>query len=475
MRFLLIFTLAISAFGADKLKEFKPSRLNLFSPEQDIQLGKESAAEVRKTMQVVNNPELTAYVNRVGARLAKSPHAGGYPFNFEVVNDPTINAFALPGGPMFVHTGLLASLDNESQLAGVLAHEMSHVALRHGTSNVSKANLIQLPAMLAGTMLGNKGGLLGTLGQLGIGLGAQSMLLKYSRGAETEADLNGAQIMNDAGYDPTQMAVFFQKLEEGGKSDDSKLANFLSDHPTPGNRVKYVSDQNKLLPKKAYSEPEAAALPKVKQIVAALPPPPKPAPTATATAVQPGGAPAPAPAGTPAPAQGGAPATTDARPSGRYRSHQGPDYQLSYPDNWEVFGDPNAHSVTIAPRATLIQDPQGQVQVGYGFITAYYFPQDGKGNLQRDTTALLKQVLAGNAQMRQTGNSKSVKVAGQNGFLTPLESPSPYQGQAKELDMLLTIARPEALFYIVFIAPDSEWATTQPTFDAVVSSLQFTK
>jgi Zn-dependent protease with chaperone function len=455
MRLLLIATLATTAFAAEKLKEFKPSRLNLFSQEQDVQLGKESADEVRKTMPVVNNAELTGYVNRIGARLAKSKRAGGYPYTFEVVNDPSINAFALPGGPMFVHTGLLASLDNESQLAGVLAHEMSHVSLRHGTSNVSKANLIQLPAMLGGAMLGNKGGIWGTLGQLGIGLGAQSLLLKYSRGAETEADLNGAQIMNDAGYDPTQMALFFQKLEGPNGGDNSKLANFMSDHPTPGNRVKYVSDQNKLLPKKAYSEPEASALPRVKQIVAGLPPPPKPIQQAAAgQAGQPG-------------AQG-----ADPRPSGKYRPHQGPDFQLNYPDNWEVFGDPNSPSVTIAPRSTLVQNQQGGVEIAYGMLTSYYFPQDNKGNLQRDTAALVKQL--GDSQVRQTGNAKSVKVGGQNALLTPMESQSPFQGQ-REIDMLLTIARPEALFYIVFIAPESEWATTQKAFDNVVASLQFSK
>jgi Zn-dependent protease with chaperone function len=463
MRTLLFLTLAATAFAADKVKVFKPGWLNLFSPEQVIQLGKESADEVRKTMPVVNNTELTSYVNRIGARLAKSPRAGGYPYTFEVVNDPSINAFALPGGPMFVHTGLLTSLDNESQLAGVLAHEMSHVSLRHGTSNVSKSNLVQLPAMLGGAMAGNKGGIWGTLAQLGIGLGAQSMLLKYSRNAETEADLNGAQIMNDAGYDPTQMALFFQKLEGGsGGGDNSKLANFLSDHPTPGNRVKYVNDQNKLLPKKTYSEPEAAALPRVKQIVASLPPPPPPVkPAAQAGA---GGSP-----------QAGSqpnPPSADSRPSGKYRQHQGTDFVLNYPDNWEVFADPNAHSATIAPRATLVQNQQGQVEIGYGMMTAYYFPQDNKGNLQRDTTALIKQLQA--SQAKQTANSKSVKVGGQAALLTPMESPSPYQGK-REIDMLLTVARPEALFYIVFVAPDSDWAATQKTFDDVVASLAFTK
>jgi predicted Zn-dependent protease len=261
-----------------QVREYKPSGLNLFSKEQEIQLGKESAEQVRKTPPIVKNDELVGYVNRIGRRLARSKRLNGYAFTFEVVNDPSINAFALPGGPMFVHTGLLAAIDNESELAGVLAHEMSHVELRHGTGNVTKGNLIQLPTMLGAEMVGKKGGVLGSLGQLGVNLGSQSVLLKYSRGAEQEADLNGAQIMNEVGYDPSQMAAFFQKLETTGSKDNSKMANFLADHPTPGNRVKYVSDQNAKLPKVAYSELEPQNLPWIKQIVAGLPaPPPKPA------------------------------------------------------------------------------------------------------------------------------------------------------------------------------------------------------
>jgi predicted Zn-dependent protease len=194
-----------------------------------------------------------------------------------VVNDPSINAFALPGGPMFVHTGLIAALDSESQLAGVLAHEMSHVALRHGTSNASKANMVQLPSVLGAQYAGSKGGILGQLAPLGINAGAQSLLLKYSRSAEKEADLNGAQIMNDVGYDPTQMAKFFEKLEAQGNRDNSKLANFMSDHPTPGNRVQYVSEEAKKLPKITYSEAEPQNLATMKQIVASLPAPKPPA------------------------------------------------------------------------------------------------------------------------------------------------------------------------------------------------------
>ena len=136
---------------------------------------------------------------------------------------------------MFINTGLLRAVDNEAQLAAVMGHEMSHVILRHGTNQASKANLIQLPAMLAGQIAGTSGGMMGQLAQIGIGIGANSVLLKFSRTAESQADLMGSHIMAEAGYDPVQMAKFFDKLNaEGGK----QAPEFLSDHPNPGNRQK---------------------------------------------------------------------------------------------------------------------------------------------------------------------------------------------------------------------------------------------
>jgi Zn-dependent protease with chaperone function len=453
---LIVLLLVAAVSGLAQLKQFKPG-FNLFSPEQDIQLGKEAAAEVQKTMPVINNPELTGYVNRVASRLTKSKRAGQFPYTFQVINDPSINAFALPGGPMFIHTGLLAALDNESQLAGVMAHEMSHVALRHGTNQVSKANLIQLPLMLAAGVLGDSQSIWGSLAQLGIGLGAQSVLLKYSRDAERDADLNGAQIMNDAGYNPTQMAAFFQKLEAQGGSDNSRLANFLSDHPTPGNRVKYVEDQNRYLPRVQYTENEPQNLPRIKQIVAGLPAPPKQ--TSRQGAV--GGS-----------GQGTSPSLPESRPSGQYREYQGRDFSLRHPDNWEVFGDRNSGAITVAPRSALVADSQGQTQIGFGFMAATYIPENGQAaNLKRDTTNLLRQIQAGNPNMRQSGQQRNVRVAGQPALVTSLESPSPF-GNQREVDMLVTIARRNGLFYMVFIAPDSEWSNAQKTFDEVVRSLR---
>ena len=247
-----------------------PSRFhpgfNLFSKEQDVQLGQENAAQVRKQMPIVKDPFLTEYVNRVGKKLAASQEAqeSGFPFSFEVVADPSINAFALPGGPMFINTGLLKAVDNEAQLAGVMGHEMSHVILRHGTNQASKQNLIKLPALLGSQMAG--GSMVGQLAQMGIGLGANSVLLKFSRTAESQADLMGSHLMAEAGYDPVQMARFFQKLNtEGG----SRPLQFLSDHPNPDNRERAIEQEVSRMPQQRYGY-QSGEFQKMKKAVATI-------------------------------------------------------------------------------------------------------------------------------------------------------------------------------------------------------------
>ncbi len=252
---------------------FRPG-FNLFSKDQDVQLGKESADQVRKQMTVVKDPVLTDYVNRVGKRLvsAREAEESGFPFTFEVVADSSINAFALPGGPMFINTGLLRAVDNEAQLAGVMGHEMSHVILRHGTNQASKSKLIELPALLGSQMAG--GSMAGQLAQLGIGLGAGSVLLKFSRTAESQADLMGSHLMAESGYNPLEMARFFNKLNaEGGQ----RAPQFLSDHPNPDNRQKAIEEEAKKLPQQNYRY-QTGQFQRMKQAVAQIhEPKPKPA------------------------------------------------------------------------------------------------------------------------------------------------------------------------------------------------------
>jgi predicted Zn-dependent protease len=254
------------------LAQVRPPKpgFNLFSKEQDVQLGREYAAEVEKQFRVVSDAGLTAYVNDIGKRLVRSPHAGEFPYFFKVVADDSINAFALPGGPMYIHTGLIKAAENEAQLAGVMGHEISHVALRHGTNQASKQNLLQLPAMLAAGKMG--GGLAGQLAQVGLGLGANSLFLKFSRSAESQADYNGALILHDAGYNPIEMARFFEKLEAEGGSRGA-LAQFFSSHPNPGNRRQALETLIRQLPGRAYTAADGAAFRRAQESAARAPAP----------------------------------------------------------------------------------------------------------------------------------------------------------------------------------------------------------
>ncbi len=272
--FLVLAVFAVYAFAVAELKTLKPG-WNLFTPQQDVQLGQEAKAEVDKTKPIVHDARIDAYITELGKRLAASPRAGNFPFTFQVINDKNINAFALPGGPVFINSATIIAARNEAQLAGVIAHEMSHVALRHGTHEASKGRAVELIAGLAGATTGQS--MLGSLARAGITLGANSMLLHYSREAESQADYNGAEIMADAGYNPVEMARFFQLLES--KSSEGRIAQFLSDHPTPGNRVQAVEEEVSYMPKRDYRT-DSPEFHRIQALVKALPPPPQTQPAA---------------------------------------------------------------------------------------------------------------------------------------------------------------------------------------------------
>ncbi len=230
---------------------FRPSTSSdAFTRSQEIQIGQQTAAEANKKLPLLPDSDpITKYVQQLGAKLAAHAPGEKWPYSFRVVNEKEINAFALPGGPIYINLGTIQAADNEAQLAGVMAHEISHVALRHGTRAATKQMEAQLPLQILGALIGNSG-LLAQLTQMGIGFGVGSYFLHNSRQAENEADLMGTDIMYDTGYDPKQMAEFFRKLEAQGNAD----IQFLSDHPNPGNRVQSVSHEVSVLPPKNLIE-----------------------------------------------------------------------------------------------------------------------------------------------------------------------------------------------------------------------------
>ncbi len=283
---------------------------NVFSKTEDISVGQENAKQVLSQYEVVKNQFLQAYVQRLGQKLASTPEAkeSGFEFTFTLLNVDQINAFALPGGPMFIFTGLLKAVDNEAQLAGVMGHEMAHVILRHGTHEATKANGVEI---LAGGLAALLGG--GRLVRAGLGLTANSFVLKFSRDAESEADALGSHLMAEAGYDPIQMAKFFEKLGASGQ----RMPQILSDHPNPGNREAAIAAEMHTLPARKYGY-ESGDFARMKKELAALPPGKKP----SSDAIGPGS---------------GVPASPAPPSASGWREYRDAHFTLRYPEGWEDY------------------------------------------------------------------------------------------------------------------------------------------
>jgi hypothetical protein len=206
--------------------------LNLSSIESDVRMGKQAAAEVERDVQLINDPVITEYVNRIGQNIVKNSDATQFTFSFKVVDSDEVNAFALPGGFAYVNSGLILAADDEAELAGVMAHEIAHVAARHASENNSKGTLFQI-GMIPAIIL--TGGVLGTaiqeVSQIALPMG----MFKFSRGAETEADKLGLEYMYLTGYDPAATISFFEKLQ--AKESTRKVNSLFASHPPTPDRV----------------------------------------------------------------------------------------------------------------------------------------------------------------------------------------------------------------------------------------------
>ncbi|HST51785.1 MAG TPA: M48 family metallopeptidase [Pyrinomonadaceae bacterium] len=207
---------------------------NLFSPEQDVELGKLSAEEVTRQLPLLRDERTTRYVQRLGERLAAKAPGYRFTYKFFVISSPEVNAFSLPGGYVFVNSGAVAAARDEGELAGVLAHEIAHVALRHGTNQASKAYVAKTGRDVLDAVTGGRRNEVGAFADAFAGNCANVIFMKLNRSAELQADAEGARMMAAAGYDPHDMANFFARL---GEQSNEHAPEFLSDHPDPLSRV----------------------------------------------------------------------------------------------------------------------------------------------------------------------------------------------------------------------------------------------
>jgi Peptidase family M48 len=440
--------------------------------EQQIQLGQQVVAEVYKQMPVLPDSDpVSQYVQQLGKKLVSViPQQYSWPYQFHVIPQKEINAFALPGGPIFINIGTINAADNEAELAGVIAHEMSHVYMQHSAKQAPK----QEWAGLLGALGGLLGGGLGRLAQMGIQMGAGTLLMRYSRKDEAQADAVGAIIMYKAGYNPKAMAEFFQKLETQGGGGGPQ---FLSDHPNPGNRVQAVEKEIANWRPKDYIT-NSPAFVQVKQLASKVS-------AYSAQEIADGakrgewarrnresGAMRDLPVGAGTEAAAGTISDVSyqqIRPSENFTRLEQNAFSISYPANWRAYGGRDS-TVTIAPQAGVTQGA-----IAYGVVIAP-IPDRNYGSLEQATEDLVQTLQQSNPGLTKRGNAQRMTVAGQLGMSVELMGTSPIQrnGQPEpERDWLVTVECPQGgAMSLLFIAPEDDFAQLRPTYQKMLESLQ---
>jgi Zn-dependent protease with chaperone function len=424
---------------------------NIYSPNTDIQVGKQNADLMKQKLPLCNDPKIDQYLTNLGMKLVSKLDQRGvtYPWEFHCVNDKSINAFALPGGYVFVNRGAIEAADNEAQLAAVMGHELSHVTLRHGTAQATKAQFAQGAAGIFGGIFGGSTG--GALLTQGVAMGAGGLLLRYSRGDETQADVSGTQVLYDNGYDPRAMAQFFEKLEAESKGKNPP--QFLSDHPNPGNRVERVDEEiEKLGGVPPNARRDSAEFEAIKREALALPAPKK------GVAAIPVGDPAQPPA----------PAST------RFSDYKGSAFTMSYPDNWGV--SESDGGAAFAPKGGVVQGSDGQGALAYGMIVntrAEQIDASDSNGLANATQRLIEELRKTNPNLKVLQKASSVRLNGQPGLSTYLSNDSPVGGQ--ETDWLITVAQPKGLMSFLCVAPQAKYSDYDKTFSAILDTVRLSK
>ncbi len=444
---------------------------NNYSPADDVKLGREAAAQVRQQMPLLpQNSAVTNYVESVGRRLINAvPREYARPefnYSFDVVDAREINAFALPGGPMFVNRGMIEQAHTEGEMAGVMAHELSHVLLRHGTAQATKqqSGKIQLGAIggaiLGAVIGGNAGAAIGQAAQVG----AAAYLLKYSREYETQADVLGAQLMARAGYDPRDLANMFQTIEResGGRGGNPE---WLSSHPNPGNRYERINQEAQLLGVRGRGDSNNAEFSRIQGDLRRM----SPAPTSEEIARR-------------SQQQQRYPQEDSRRypdsaqvngqvnyPSGSFRNYTGGNlFQLSVPSDWRDFG--NQNSVTFAPEGAY-GTARGQAVFTHGAIVGVV--DAGSRDLQQATDRYVNSLLQGNPYLSpQGGNYQRATIGGRQGLAITLGGVSNATGRDEVAQVYTTILRNGALFYVVNVAPRNQYRGFQRAFQTMLNSVQ---
>jgi Zn-dependent protease with chaperone function len=440
-----------------------PSGFNLFSVQQDVDLGRQSAAEVEKQVPVLNDSRTNTYLTRIIARLAAQTPGTKYPYTIKAVNSTEINAFALPGGPMYVNRGLITTARNEAELASVLAHEMSHVVLRHGTEQASKAYLGQAGLSLLGGLVGKRGSTSSQIIQAVGGFGLNAAFLKFSRADELEADALGAELMSKAGYDPMAMATMFGTLRAEQGRDPSKLERFFSSHPPPADREARIRALAQSLG--GGSLQVVGGFPNIQSRLGGM--------TASGVVSEPTYSTSTGTVAIPnetVTLNVPAPSSTYAR----FR-HGAGFFTVDYPNNWRAYQ--SGLAVSMAPEGGVVELSNGQPNLLFGVIVNHYAPFAGaddrwSSSLQRNyapfedrvkpprsfledaTDDLIRTLISSNNYLSVvSGTVRSEVIDGAQGYSVLMTGRSPVTGEDERATLYTRGLPDNHVIYMICIAP----------------------
>ena len=465
--------LALSLAGVADAQTKIKAGWNLFSAQDDVQIGQQSAVEAERQLPILRDSNVDAYVNRIGQRLAANAGGPQFQYRFRVVNASDINAFALPGGYVYVNRGIIDNARNEGELAGVMAHEIAHVALRHGTHQASKAYAAQAGLQILGGLLGGKVGgntaqILNTVG----GIGLNALFLKYSRDLETQADIRGAQILAASGYTPADMVSFFRTLEN---VDKSKKTSWLSDHPAPPDRIARIEKERQMLNEPATPTQNTAQLASIKSDLRRYGNAPTLGEIAQGAASTSGGNP---------PMTSSTGTISVEAPSRTWRTYRDSSglFAVNYPSNWQVYRGNNG-GVTIAPEGA-IGNVGNNTEIVYGLMIDHYAPfgntsgsylqqQQGSTSLRSATQDLLQQIQRNSPHLSMIrGSAQQFNLDGRTAMATSLRGRNPNTG-IDERVTVVTRQLPDAhLIYMVFVTPEREASNYASVLNSVVQSMQ---
>jgi hypothetical protein len=434
---------------------------NKYSPADDVKLGREAAQQIEQEVPVMRDDRVNSYLNGIGRRLVESiPAEFRHPefrYTFTGVNLREINAFALPGGPMYINRGMIEKARNEGEVAGVMAHEISHVALRHGTAQQTKATpyaIGQIGTQILGAILGGKTG--AAIGQIGPGL-IGTYFLKFSREYERQSDTLGSRIMAAAGYDPRDMANVFKTIQQ---TSGPGAPEFMSSHPDPGNRYEAINREAQALKVPANPRRVTAEFQTVQSHLRSL----SPAPSAEDVARNKD---AGRPTTTGTSGTGARPTGNVARPDSRYTTYnEGNLFRVSVPSNWRELG--GSSSVTCAPDGAY-----GDNVFTHG--TQIGVSRNENHDLQTATNELLQGLRQSNPRLSAPGSYQRGSIGGRTALRAQLSNVSDATGGQEVIDLYTALLSDGSLFWVIGVAPREEFNIYSPVFRKVVSSIQLTK